>query len=750
MNQHSQALAVVRRVLASSPNDSQALKLESDIRHEIQTKGIGLPKGQSPYARAKRAQLADQDLGAAESLFRLAIQQEDKAESAVKDLASLLQQQGRVDDAISLLSSRRRSHKGVSPYDNMLATLYQHLGRHDEALQLLEGLLRGASHKDKPTVLRRIAFSQFQAARYDDSERTLRNLLSHKPADRIAERWLAGLEEARRIGSYAGAEEIIGALGGLAEEGLELSPLARDAIDGCSFEGVDPSKLQSGALTPKDVERLEDLAKQLGTKRPRDRAAYYLSAAAILARLGLQDETARVYDYLRRHFASMGDGAWVDKRPADVVRTYYLESLALVSDPQLDEAWRTLVRYLGTFAPDKLDALENSLPKARRRGTTIQRAHYVAALQVVLKSIEGDCFAGLLDASAQSGFVSQATSDAFATDTDLRVVVTDFLGINRSNELSAVKDLWSARYREIARNRQHCISVCHTLTRHQLTAASMEELCVQLRGIAKVSLGELDRLRVADLLDVAESAVGFCRASDFEDKEQHYWLVTTHAQRCSEQIRLAPTQFSFDGLLPLAEQLRSLTEEEYAQVARTSAAALDLRLLVDQYVPGRKGEVRLQVEMTNRAGCSPASSVFLILGPSDSPYFEIPRSDHEIAATLRGGSSTVARVALTLRERASAERAFPIKARARYRNRVGEDCWTEERDWTVRLYSELDFRPIVNRYAPYAEGGPVDDPQMFVGRDDLLNRLEGALLIRIRKQVYRHVRSEARREVIAP
>jgi hypothetical protein len=48
--------------------------------------------------------------------------------------------------------------------------------------------------------------------------------------------------------------------------------------------------------------------------------------------------------------------------------------------------------------------------------------------------------------------------------------------------------------------------------------------------------------------------------------------------------------------------------------------------------------------------------------------------------------------------------------------------------WTVRLYSEQEFQPIPNRYAPYAEGGPVDDAQMFVGRDNLLNRLEESLL----------------------
>ena len=100
--------------------------------------------------------------------------------------------------------------------------------------------------------------------------------------------------------------------------------MAQAAIEACSFEGVVPSKLQSGTLSLKDVEKLEELAKELGTARPRDRAAYYLSAVAILARYILQVDSSCIYDYLRRYFASMGDAAWIDKRPADVVRTYYV------------------------------------------------------------------------------------------------------------------------------------------------------------------------------------------------------------------------------------------------------------------------------------------------------------------------------------------------------------------------------------------------------------------------------------------
>ena len=44
------------------------------------------------------------------------------------------------------------------------------------------------------------------------------------------------------------------------------------------------------------------------------------------------------------------------------------------------------------------------------------------------------------------------------------------------------------------------------------------------------------------------------------------------------------------------------------------------------------------------------------------------------------------------------------------------------------LWRTEEFQFLPNKYAPYAEGGPVEDSKMFVGRDTLLERLEHSLL----------------------
>lgn len=730
LSQHSQAMALVRRALAAEPDLQEAQLLETNIKEEIRTRGIGLPTGQGPYAQAKRAQLVDQDLTSASRLFRRAIKQGDNRESAVKDLASILLQQGRTDDAVKLLETNRGAPRGVGPYDNMLATIYQQVGRHQEALTLLNSLLEKATRKNRGPILRRIAFSHYKSGSYDEAERTLNLLLNEAPADRTAERWLVGLEEARRSGRYDDAERIIGNFGVLAEEGLELSPLARAAIDSCGFEGVDLNRVQSGSFTDRDVERLEDLAKQLGTRRPRDRAAYYLSAAAILSRRAELVDAARTYDYLRRYFASMGDAAWADQRPADVVRTYYVESLALVSDPELDEAWRTLVRYLATFSSEGHERLEDRLPRAQRRGMKIPTGEYVASLRDILKSFRPTSpemwRLGCLDASSQSGFFSKAITDAIADDSSLCDSMASLLSLECGADCDVVSSRWRSLVREFGRSRQAHLAKCSTLNRHQLTAASMEDLLTYLKTL-EFSFGDLDQRRLADLLEIAQSAVGYCRAKDYEEREQHYWLVRTRVEGVVEQVIKGPTQFSHAALLPLAKHVHSLIEEDYAEATKSSAAQLDLRLLVQDYPGLQQGGLRLQVELANKIGCSPASSVRLIVEPEDSPYFEVTQHVCKVIPALRGGANAVVQPSLRLRAEAFQNRAFPIALRATYRNRSGEDCETEQSEWTVRLYDESEFKEIPNRYAPYAEGGPVDDPEMFVGRAELLEKLEASL-----------------------
>ena len=739
-NQDTLAMSFVRRALRMCPEDRSAKELEDRIKKQIRNQGIGLPKGDGTYACAKRAQVVDRDLGAAERLFRRAIRENDNRRSAIKDLAWLLHQQKRSKDAITLLEANVKEFRGDRAFDNMLATVYQHEERHDDAIKVLTKMQERAKSSAKQSLLKRIAFSCLKLDRYDDAELKLRAVLKVSPGDETAERWLTDLEDARARGSYVEvSERIIDDLGLLSEEGLELSSLARAAIEHCKYKGVEPTKLQSGTTGQQDIDIVENLAKALGTHRPRDRAAYYLSAAALINRDAGSADPRRIYDYMRRYFASMADASLIDKKPADVVRSYYAESIALVSkNDNLDEAWRSLFRYITTFAPSRAKEIQTRFPKAQAR-SRVHRSVPIPvdaytdglrkALMIIMSEPESEqclerLFEGLLVIGSQSSFGRAQVGDAIVREPVARKRCSTLLHCDAEELLSA----WRSRCRDYGRECQRRLDKCRTLTRHQATAASMEDLGNELRKMFDDTTSEVDRRRVNSLMDISNGALGFCKAADFEEKERSYWDVSEQAGRLVAELTDNPTQFSHDGLLPIADHIRSVIEEAYADVLVMAEPELGLQLMVHEYHRGANGDLRLQIEISNGRGCSPASSVTISLGAEKSEYFTPAALKSEAVPTLRGGDKVIVQMTLRPTLDALEERAFRVDATAAYLNRLGEERSTAVHPWTVRLYPDEDFKQIENLYTPHVHSGPVEDEAMFFGRDDLLDRLEKSVL----------------------
>mmetsp|Transcript_3644 Transcript_3644/g.7825 ORF Transcript_3644/g.7825 Transcript_3644/m.7825 type:complete len:290 (-) Transcript_3644:669-1538(-) len=83
-----------------------------------------IPKGDTPYARAKRAEYIERNLSKAEFFYKQAIRQDDRADSSVKDLAGILHQQGRTVEACKLLEENQHLFSSdQSKYENLLHNL---------------------------------------------------------------------------------------------------------------------------------------------------------------------------------------------------------------------------------------------------------------------------------------------------------------------------------------------------------------------------------------------------------------------------------------------------------------------------------------------------------------------------------------------------------------------------------------------------------------------------------------------------
>ncbi|MCL7041796.1 hypothetical protein MKW94_021857 [Papaver nudicaule] len=141
-----------------------------------------VPTGDSPYVRAKHVQLVEKDPEAAIVLFWKAINAGDRVDSALKDMAVVMKQQDRAEEAIEAIKSFRDrcSKQAQESLDNVLIDLYKKCGMVDEQIELLKQKLRmiyqGEAFNGKPTKTARSHGKKFQVSIKQETSRILGNL----------------------------------------------------------------------------------------------------------------------------------------------------------------------------------------------------------------------------------------------------------------------------------------------------------------------------------------------------------------------------------------------------------------------------------------------------------------------------------------------------------------------------------------------------------------------------------------------
>ncbi|KAJ6682229.1 PROTEIN POLLENLESS 3-LIKE 2 [Salix koriyanagi] len=141
-----------------------------------------VPVGDSPYVRAKNVQLVDKDPEKAVPLFWAAINAGDRVDSALKDMAIVMKQQNRAEEAIEAIKSLRHrcSDQAQESLDNILLDLYKRCGRSDDQIALLKHKLcliqQGLAFNGKRTKTARSQGKKFQVSIGQEATRLLGNM----------------------------------------------------------------------------------------------------------------------------------------------------------------------------------------------------------------------------------------------------------------------------------------------------------------------------------------------------------------------------------------------------------------------------------------------------------------------------------------------------------------------------------------------------------------------------------------------
>ncbi|XP_026396258.1 protein POLLENLESS 3-LIKE 2-like [Papaver somniferum] len=141
-----------------------------------------VPLGDTPYVIAKNVQLVDKDPERAIPLFWAAINAGDRVDSALKDMAIVMKQQNRAEEAIEAIKSLRSrcSDQAQESLNNILLDLYKRCGRVDDQIGVLKHKLlliqQGMAFNGRRSKTARSQGKKFQLSIEQEATRLLGNL----------------------------------------------------------------------------------------------------------------------------------------------------------------------------------------------------------------------------------------------------------------------------------------------------------------------------------------------------------------------------------------------------------------------------------------------------------------------------------------------------------------------------------------------------------------------------------------------
>ncbi|KAI3980297.1 hypothetical protein MKX01_001368 [Papaver californicum] len=168
--------------LKSTPLSSKKKKKITSLTDSFHSPCNKVPTGDSHYVKAKHVQIIEKDPSKAVPLFWSAINCGDRVDSAVKDMAVVMKQLNRADEAIEAIKSFRNlcSQQAQESLDNVLIDLYKKAGRIDEHIELLQHKLQlvedGVKYGGKRTKIARAQGKKYLCSIEQEKSRILGNL----------------------------------------------------------------------------------------------------------------------------------------------------------------------------------------------------------------------------------------------------------------------------------------------------------------------------------------------------------------------------------------------------------------------------------------------------------------------------------------------------------------------------------------------------------------------------------------------
>ncbi len=612
------------------------------------------------------------------------------------------------------------SPKRLIPKDNIqwqLAYSYLKLDEYAKAENLFRVILK--RQPDRVSAKRNLALCLSRQERYDEAEELLNQILAIFPSDRMSSDLLDAI--LKRTGKQELLDEIVLETELSDYSSSQISAFTQFFLDRCNFAGVQTECVQSKTFGLSDISSLEDRANLSRVYRPSESADYYLSAAKIISILD-GEAPNRFHRFLCHCFVSKGDDSVINNGNLDSVREWYAEGLSVYNgDRSRKEDEQDVDNALVRFLYSRLGRAHIPMPS---HTSSIDQA----INEVILLADSQRIFDDITYLVFRSRYAANRLLRHLYDQQDLRKKALQHLinkGVHKTDSDPSWQDfvsLWDQLIDRLASETRDLNLNLRYFNNFQLTTAWLKHAIEQCKNIVDCLRFDLDQNRIRQLQEILESSEEMCKENQFEAQERLCNRIINSCNESIQEIEKSPTRISIEMLYPIIKNIQKKISEYLKELYVTSKPELTLNMPVDYY-PGHQSSIEVDIVVKNKLGCSPAEGLELIVKEDDAS-FTLSKSEIKLEESLLGDRSHNFAIPLQLTDQALQSETFSLSAYARYRTSADTTEETAVENFTIRLYSEDKFERIVN---PYNEGPVVSDPEMFYGRDQMIENIANSI-----------------------
>ena len=259
------------------------------------------------------------------------------------------------------------------------------------------------------------------------------------------------------------------------------------------------------------------------------------------------------------------------------------------------------------------------------------------------------------------------------------------------------------------------------------------ELKKQLSQIEEYNLKLLfpttDLEYLKELFSIFSAIIRYNEISEFDYKSETLRQAEEIRKRLSDKIEEHPTEFSYEILKDELDFLMGRIFQESIALYSNAEPSLTVKLSGDCTLDKESSVISVPIAYINKHNVQNADNVSIQISSTNTTIIDGNKLSKIVL--LGNGMPKEELIKFKNNDKINNDRVFGINIRITYEFKKSFKDIVETSKYfviPVHLYSDLDFKIIENKFEILRDGHPVEDPNLFYGRDndisEILNQLQ--------------------------